>query len=80
LEILRAHNRVSDVAATTASYWNGLTVDQWFLLSKDDWDNLLADHVPTNAAISPVYILRRDEPYAMHVALPESTANFTHRG
>ena len=67
---------MSDVAATTASYWNGLTVDQWFLLSKDGWVNLLADHVPTNVAIS----LRRDEPYAMHVALPESTANFTHRG
>ena len=62
--------------ATTALNWNGLTVDQWFLLNEDGWDNLLADHVSTNVAIS----LRRDVPYAMYVVLPESTANFTQRG
>jgi hypothetical protein len=38
--------------ATTALNWNGLTVDQWFLLDEDGWDNLLVDHVPTNVAIS----------------------------
>ena len=36
--------------ATTALNWNGLTVDQWFLLDEDGWDNLLADHVPTGGA------------------------------
>ncbi len=36
--------------ATTALNWNGLTVDQWFLLDEDGWDNLLVDHVPTGGA------------------------------
>ncbi|MEI7701438.1 MAG: hypothetical protein WCK86_16685 [Planctomycetia bacterium] len=36
--------------ATTALNWNGLTVDQWSLLSVSGWDNLLADHVPTGGA------------------------------
>ncbi len=29
---------------------SGLVIDQWNLLSRDGWDNLLADHVPTGGA------------------------------
>ena len=47
-----------------------------FLLSPCGGDDLLVDHVPTNVAIS----LRRDEPYAMHTALPKPAAIVKQRG